>query len=85
MERIIEKLKFTLISNNDVDRESVQVHFDTIGLDSMNIVICMYTDILDYTQYLIFRQKINEQILKVLEGENIKMAYPGQNVYVRQA
>ncbi len=85
MERIIEKLKFTLISNNDVDRESVQVHFDTIGLDSMNIVICMYTDILDYTQYLIFRQKINEQILKVLEGENIKMAYPGQNVYVHQA
>lgn len=85
MERIIQKLKFTLISNNDVDRESVQVHFDTIGLDSMNIAIYMYTDILDYTQYLIFRQKINEQILKVLEGENIKMAYPGQNVYVRQA
>ena len=85
MERIIQKLRLTLVSNDDVDKESVQVHFDTIGLDSMNIAIYMYTDILDYTQYLIFRQKINEQILKVLEGENIKMAYPGQNVYVRQA
>ena len=78
-------MRLTLVSNDDVDKESVQVHFDTIGLDSMNIAIYMYTDILDYTQYLIFRQKINEQILKVLEGENIKMAYPGQNVYVRQA
>ena len=85
MERVINKLKYTLISNEDVDKESVQVYFDTIGLDSMNIVIYMYTDILDYTKYLEFRQKINEQILKVLEDEKIKMAYPGQNVYVHQA
>ena len=85
MERIIDKLEFTLKNNNDVDKESVQVHFDTIGIDSMNIVVYMYTDILDYTQYLVFRQKINEQILKVLENENVKMAYPGQNVYVHNS
>ena len=82
MEKIIDKLKLTITNNEDVDKSSVNVYFDTIGLDSMNITVYMYTDILDYTQYLKFRQKINEQILKVLEQENVKMAYPGQNVYV---
>ena len=42
----------------------------------------MYTDIVAYAPYLAFRENVNEQILKVLESENVKIAYPGQNVYV---
>ena len=84
MERITKKIRFVLSNNDDVDKETIQVHFDTIGLDSMNIIIYMYTDIVNYADYLVFRQGVNEQILKVLESENIKMAYPGQNVYVHQ-
>ena len=84
MERITKKIRFVLSNNDDVDKETIQVHFDTIGLDSMNIVIYMYTDIVNYADYLVFRQGVNEQILKVLESENVKMAYPGQNVYVHQ-
>lgn len=84
MERITNKIKFVLNNNEDVDKETIQVHFDTIGLDAMNIVIYMYTDIINYADYLVFRQGVNEQILKVLESENVKMAYPGQNVYVHQ-
>ena len=44
----------------------------------------MYTDIIDYAEYLIFRENVNKEILKVLESENVKMAYPGQNVYIHQ-
>ena len=84
IESITKKIKFVLNNNDDVDKETIQVHFDTIGLDSMNIIIYMYTDIVNYADYLVFRQGVNEQILKVLESENVKMAYPGQNVYVHQ-
>ena len=84
IDKIINKIKFVLYNNEDVDKDTIQVHFDTIGLDAMNIIIYMYTDIVAYGDYLEFRQRVNEQILKVLESENIKMAYPGQNVYVHQ-
>lgn len=84
IERITKKIKFVLKNNDDIDKETIQVHFDTIGLDSMNVVIYMYTDIVNYADYLVFRQGVNEQVLKVLESENVKMAYPGQNVYVHQ-
>lgn len=84
IERIVNRIKFVLNNNDDVDKESIQVHFDTIGLDNINIIIYMYTDIIAYTEYLAFKEKVNEDILKVLESEEIKMAYPGQNVYVHQ-
>ena len=84
IEKIIKKIKFVLNNIDDVDKNTIQVNFDTIGLDSMNIIISMYTNIIIYGDYLAFRENVNEQILKILESENIKMAYPGQNVYVHQ-
>ena len=82
IEKIITKIKIVLNNNEDVDKESLQVHFDAIGIDNININIYMYTDLVDYTEFLEFKEKVNDSILKVLESENIKMAYPGQNVYV---
>lgn len=84
IEKIIGKIKFILNNNDDVDKETIQVHFDAIGLDSINIIIYMYTDIVAYADYLSFREKVNEDILKILESEHTKLAYPGQNVYVHQ-
>lgn len=84
IEKIIGKIKFILNNNENIDKDTIQVHFDAIGLDSINIIIYMYTDIIAYADYLAFREGVNEQILKVLESENTKLAYPGQNVYVHQ-
>lgn len=44
----------------------------------------MYTNILEYNKFLKFKQEINISILKVLESEQIKLAYPGRNVYVQK-
>lgn len=82
IEKIVGRIKFVLNNNENVDKDTIQVHFDTIGLDAINIIIYMYTDIIAYAEYLEFRERVNKDILKVLESENVKMAYPGQNVYV---
>ncbi len=82
LEKIQNRIKFVLNNTEGVDKETIQVHFNTIQLDGINFIIYMYTDIIDYVGYLAFRERVNEQILKVLESENVKIAYPGQNVYV---
>ena len=82
IEKIVNKMSFVLNNNEDIEKDSMQVHFDAIGLDSVNINIYMYTNIINFVDFLNFKEKVNEDILKVLESENIKMAYPGQNVYV---
>ena len=79
---ITVELVKSVLDNEDIEKDSMQVHFDAIGLDSVNINIYMYTNIINFDDFLNFKEKVNEDILKVLESENIKMAYPGQNVYV---
>lgn len=82
IERTTQRLKFILQSNQDVVKDSVQVSFDNIEKEGNNIKIYLYTQIVQYEEFLIFKQEINNQILKILESENIKLAYPGQNIYV---
>ena len=84
IERIIGRIKFVLSNNKDVKKDSIEVRFNTIDIDGINLIIYMYTDIIAYADYLAFREKVNEDILKVLESENVRIAYPGQNVYVHQ-
>ena len=47
-----------------------------------NINIYMYTTITIFDDYLHFKQIVNDKILKVLESENVKASYPGQNIYM---
>ena len=82
IEKIVNRIKFILDNNENIVKGSAQVHFNTIALDGININICMYTDIIPYNDYLEFREKVNENILRVLESEKVSIAYPGQNVYV---
>ena len=84
IEKIVNRIQFVLENNKKVAKDSISVHFNTIALDGVNIYINMYTDIINYEEYLVFREEVNEQVLKVLESENVKIAYPGQNVYVHQ-
>lgn len=82
IETVVNRIKFVLQANEHVVPDTVQVHFDTIDQLGNNINIYLYTDVIDYAEYLQFRQEINHQILKVVESENIKLAYPGQNIYL---
>ena len=84
IEKIVNRIKFVLENNKDVVNGTSQVHFNTIETSGINTNICMYTEIINYTEYLDFRQKVNQDILKILESEKVSIAYPGQNVYVHQ-
>lgn len=84
IEKIIKRIKFVLSNNKEVIKDSIQVNLDTIDTSGMNLLIYMYTNNVQYIDYLGFRSRINEKILKVLESENIDIAYPGQNVYIHQ-
>lgn len=82
METIINRIRFVLQTNENVVPGTIQVHFNTIDQLGNNINIYLYTTLVDYGDYLQFRQDINNQILRVLESEGVKLAYPGQNIYV---
>ena len=82
MDTIVNRIRFVLKEDKDILPETVQVNFTEISERGNNINIYMYTTITALEDYLHFKQVVNDKILKVLESENVKVSYPGQNIYM---
>ena len=80
--RVLKKIKFVLKSNEDIIEDTLQVHFEKIDSDGIKIIIFLNTSRTDYNEYLDFKEVINLELIKVLESENVKLAYPGRNIYI---
>lgn len=82
LDTVINRIRFVLQSNEKVVPDTVEIHFDIIEQTGNNINLYLYTYETEYADFLQFRQEVNMQILKILESENVKLAYPGQNIYM---
>ena len=65
--------------------DSIIVKFDTILSNGLNVLICSYTDSVDYNSYLAEKEDINYKIMKILQEENIKLAYDTKTVLVKNS
>lgn len=83
VEKIIARIRFILKYNKDVIKESINVYFNAIQTDGININIYLETRILDFKEYQKFCNKLNLTMLNILETQDVKLAYPGQNIYIK--
>lgn len=73
--QIVQKrIKEMLIQHDDIIDDTIIVKFDNIANSSMNLLICSYTNSVDYTSFLEEREKINFKIMQILNEENIELA-----------
>ena len=72
-----------LQSRDAIFDDSIIVKFDEIKDNGVNVLICSYTDSVDYPSYLAEREDINYKIMKILKEEGISLAYNTQTVYVK--
>lgn len=84
LEILSKKFKIVLENNKDILEDSIQVDVNKIKEDNIEISIVLYTSITEYNKFLNIKQEININILKILEAEGIRLAYPGRNVYVQK-
>ena len=63
--------------------DSIIVKFDEIKDNGLNILVCSYTDSVDYPSYLDEKQDINYKIMKILKEENIELAYDTKTVHIK--
>lgn len=82
---IVQKRIATMLKKHDnIIDDSIIVKFDSIGTNSINLLICSYTDSVDYTSYLEEKEKINYKIIQILNEENVQFAYNTEMVFVKQ-
>ena len=83
VEKVLNRIRFILKYNKDIIKNSVSVHFNEIKDDGININIYLETNITAYGEYQDFCNKINLTLLNILETQGIKLAYQGQNIYIK--
>lgn len=83
VEKVLNRIRFILKYNKDINRDSINVQFNEIKEDGINIYIYLETSITDYKDYQKFCNKLNLTILNILETQDVKLAYPGQNIYIK--
>ena len=58
-------------------------NFSVDYMGRINVLVCSYTDSVDYPSYLAEKENINRKIMKILREENIELSYDTKTVYVK--
>lgn len=77
-------LKELLNSHTSILKDSILVYFDTISNNGIDLQIISYTSIIDYKDFLEFKEQLNYEILATVEKQQIELAYPSQTVYLKK-
>lgn len=84
IQKMVKEIKLVLENDPNVIEETVQVNLHEITNSSCNIKIYLYVREAEYAKFLKAKQKILCDILYLFEKENVELAYPTQNVYVKR-
>jgi len=84
IKKIIKELKVVICSKDYVKTDSVYVGFNKIGDFSYDIKIFMYINETNYIKFLKLQEDLNCEFLKVLEKEQVELAYPTETVHIEK-
>ena len=82
--KVVKELKLVLQNDPKVIKETVEVTFNAISASSCDLKIFLYVREAEYSKFLQAKQDILCSILNVFEKENIDLAYPTQNIYLKR-
>ena len=81
--KIVKQIKIVLANNPNVIEDTIQVNFAEISDSSVDIKMFMYINETDYLKFLNIKEEVLCSLLKLMEKENIELAYPTQTIYLK--
>lgn len=84
VQKVQDRIKKMLIERDGIIDDTIIVRFDNITDNGINLLICSYTDSVDYASFLHEKEKINFKIMQILKEENVELAYDTKTVFVKE-
>lgn len=81
--RVQDRIKNMLKKHDRIIDDTIIVKFDGFTENGMNLLICSYTDSVDYNSYLEEKEKINYKVMQILKEENVKLAYDTKTIFLK--
>jgi small-conductance mechanosensitive channel len=73
---ILPQIRTLLMERAAVDKESVQVFFNTFGQIALEIDVICFIKLPDYKQFCEERENINLAIMEIIENKGVSIAQP---------
>ena len=84
----LETFKNEIISilnqNENVVKDTINVHFNNIMTNGLNLEILFYFNISDYCDFLDLKEEVNKSIIDLLNKNNISLAYDTKTVEIKK-
>ncbi|SDD49782.1 MscS family membrane protein [Paenibacillus sp. UNCCL117] len=81
----IDRMEALLTGNEEIDPKTIMVKFTEFNESSLGIFFYFFTKTTVWAEYLTVRQEMNLAIMRILEEEGIRLAYPAQRVFLEEA
>lgn len=81
---ITNKITEMLQAHSRVLNERIIVKFDKVTPNGYNILVDIYTDALNYEDFLTTKENINYKIIDILSKEKVALAFPSSSVYINK-
>ncbi len=83
VEKVQQRIREMLIRHDDVIDDTIIVRFDNITDNGINLLVCSYTNSIDYASFLEEKEKVNLKIMQILREENVELAYDTKTIFVK--
>lgn len=77
--QIIEILK----QNENVIQDTINIHFNEITTNGLNIMIIFYFNVSDYLQYLELKEEFNKNLMDLVNKNRIELAYDTKTIEIK--
>lgn len=84
VQQVMKRIRLVLQTNPKLIPEEIEVHYSQIDQQGIQVEVSVYTTVISMYPYYTVRDEVNNMVLNILESENLKMAYAGQDVYINQ-
>ena len=84
VEEVKNQIQQMLQSKTDIIQDSVNVKFENISTNGIDLLIIAYINEINYGKFLEVKEQINYSIMTILQNEGVELAYNTQTVYVKK-
>ncbi len=84
LERVVERIEDMLQEHEDIDKELIIVKLNEMGASSYNIFLYFFTKTTAWVEWFDIKQKMNLEVIKILEEEEVNIAFPSRSMYVER-
>lgn len=85
VEIVKNQIQQMLQDREDIIQDSVNVKFENISANGMDLLIIGYINETDYGKFLASKEEINYAIMSILQNQGVELAYNTQTIYVKNS